>query len=200
MPSRKCAALRTALPNRNKNWLPCFHNEDADDGKKSNDLISLQPKWNKNSCRSVTAEQVFQGSPSGEWLSLIRIVFTTAWTAPADTLWNLEEPPQRARKIEEACAQSQISSLTDAQMKSPCEPLFAQAKLLLKSMAGDLGLFQVHVTPRSGWIPPPQAKPHSFSVLWSTESFSLNSVLLERLTALLGVALKNVHELWNWKA
>lgn len=29
----------------------CFHNKDADDGKKSNDLISLQPKRNKNSCR-----------------------------------------------------------------------------------------------------------------------------------------------------
>ena len=62
MPSRKCAALRTALPNRSKNWPLCFYNEDADGGKKSNDLISLWPKQNKNSCRWVTAEQVFQGS------------------------------------------------------------------------------------------------------------------------------------------
>lgn len=48
-----------------------------------------------------------------------------------------------------------MSSLTDAQMKSLCELLLARAKLPLKPNADDLGLFQAHVTPCSGWIPPP---------------------------------------------
>lgn len=162
-------------------------------GKSLNDLLSLRPKWNKNSCRWVTAEQAFQGSPSGEWPSLICIVFTTAWSWYAlKSRWTTPESQKGWR--------SQISSITDAQMKSLCEPLFAQAKLPLKSMADDLGLFQAHVSPRSGWTPPLQAKPCSFSVLWSAESFSLNSILLERFTALLGVALKNVRAHCNWKA
>lgn len=189
MPSRKYAVLRTALLNHNKNWLLCFHNKDADDGKKSNDLISLQPKWDKNSC--LWPSRFSRGHLVGSDSHQPTIVFITAWKAPADTLWNQEEPPQRARRSEEAGSQSQISSLMDAQMKSSCELFLAQAKLPLQSKADNPGLFQVHITPHPGWIPPLQAKPCSFSFHLRAEGLFLNSILLEWLTAFLGVASKN---------
>lgn len=184
MPSRKYTVMRTALLNHSKNWPLCFHNKDVDDGKKSNDLISLQPKWNKKSCHWLSRF-------SRGHLVLKPTLFLQLYEKLQLTHFEIKRNHPRELKGLKRLAAKAKSLPMDAQMKSSCELLFAQAKLPLQSKADNLGLFQVHINLHPGWIPSPQAKPCSFSFLLRAEGLFLNSILLELLTAFLGVALKN---------
>lgn len=186
MPSRKYAVLRTALLSHNKNWPLCFHKKDADDGKKSNDLMSLQPKWDKNSCC---------------WLNRFSRGHLVGSDSHQPTLFlQLHEKPQLIHFEIKRNHPREPEGLKRLAVKAKSFPFWMHKwKVHVSSY---LLRQSCHYSQRlTTWAcfkstsPLTQDEPHPYrpnpaSFLLRAEGLSLNSILLEWLTAFLEVALK----------